>query len=159
VKKSFMLLALSDLALLFLTAALGLMVEGSAGFVRHFLLGVLAGLFTCFVHVIVFVFFIVQDKVVTQSVLHHRIVESHARHMMALKSRAVRLSVLGSVSMIVVVALGAAIEVGVDPSVHFAVALAGIGVNAFVFARQIIVIDECQRMLADAFDPSPGPGV
>ena len=154
-KKSFALLALSDLALLMVTGFMGLMVEGAAGFVRHFLLGVLAGLFTCFVHVIVLVYFIVQDKVVTQSALHHRIAEAHARHMSSLKSRAVRLSVLGSMSIIVVVGVGAAIEVGIYASIHSALAFACIAVNAVIFGWQFVLIDECQRLVSQAFEAAP----
>jgi hypothetical protein len=134
---------------------MGLLVEGEAGFVRHFLLGVLAGLFTCFVHVVVFVYFIVQDKVVTQSALHHRVAESHTRHMSGLKTRAVRLSIFGSTSIIVVVGVGAAIEVGVYASIHSALAFACVAVNAVIFAWQFVSIDECQRLVTQAFEGSP----
>ncbi|MFQ5503106.1 MAG: hypothetical protein ACE5EQ_12555, partial [Phycisphaerae bacterium] len=70
-KASYAILALSNLSLMAVTATVGLMVQGQAGFARHFLLGLLTGLFTCFVHVILFMYFVVQEKIVTQSILHH----------------------------------------------------------------------------------------
>lgn len=137
--------------LLCLTAAMGTTVTGAQNFARHFLLGILAALFTCFVHVLVFVYFMVQDKIVKQSILHHGLDVSFAAIVDRLKARALKLAMLGVASMILTTALGAADGTATASGAHFYAALGAIVLNAILFARQDAVIRENGELFMRAF--------
>src|SRR6266404_9491580 len=102
-KSSFLLLALADLLLLGLTAFLGFAVSGAQGFGRHFLLGILSAFFTCFVHVVLFVYFVVQDKVMKQACQVDGLDTAFVARTDSLKSRALRASLGGIASILMVV--------------------------------------------------------
>ena len=108
-KASFALLAVCNVTLLALTAVMGLSVEGADGFARHFLLGLLAAFYACFVQVVVFMYFVVQEKVVRQSALSGGVAVAFHERMLAFKSRALRLSLAGIGSILITVGLGASI--------------------------------------------------
>jgi hypothetical protein len=148
---SFLLLAAADLALLGLTALLGLLVSGTDGFTRHFLLGVLAAMFTCFVHMVVFVYFIVQDKIMKQAHLHNNLAAMHVSETEAIKSRALRACVGGFASIIVAVAMGAAIGVFVSPEAHMVAAFAAIGINGSLFMYQYTLLVRYRDLFDRAF--------
>lgn len=150
-KASFRLLAGADLLLLCLTAAIGTTVTGAQNFARHFMLGILAALFTCFVHVLVFVYFMVQDKIVKQSILHHGLDVSFAAIVDRLKARALKLAMLGVASMILTTALGAADGAATASGAHFYAALGAIVLNAILFARHDVVIRENGALFTRAF--------
>jgi hypothetical protein len=152
-RASFLLLAGSDLALLGLTAVLGLLVSGVEGFSRHFLLGVLSGLYTCFVHVVLFMYFVVQDKIVKESVLHHGLSAAFAGRVEVLKSRALRLSVAGIFSILATTSLGAAVGIAVPPEAHLVAAFAAMAINGWVFVGQYGLVERCQAMFREAFGP------
>ncbi|MEK6644136.1 MAG: hypothetical protein AABZ08_09520 [Planctomycetota bacterium] len=148
---SFLLLAAADLALLGLTAILGLLVSGTDGFTRHFLLGVLSGMFTCFVHIILFMYFVVQDKIMKQAHLHNGLDASLANETEAIKSRALRACVGGFASILVTVAMGAAIGVFVPPEAHLVAAFAAIGINGSLFIYQYTLLIRYRDIFARAF--------
>ncbi len=129
-KASFVLLSVFNLAMLGLTAVFGLLVEGSEGFVRHFLLGVLAAMFACFVNIVVFMYFVVQEKIVRQSVLAGDVSVEFHRSVQGYKSKVLRWSLAGIGSVLVTVGLGAGIGIYVSATAHLIAAFAAIGANA-----------------------------
>jgi len=150
-KPSYGILALSDLLLMAITATTGLMVHGQAGFARHFLLGILTGLFTCLVHVVLFMYFVVQEKIVTQSILHHGLDATYSPRVQKFKSRALRLSCVGIVAVLITIWLGAAIGVSIRAEVHLVVAFAAVFTNAIVFFFQYVLIHEYGELHRAAF--------
>lgn len=150
-KSSFLILAACNLAMLALTAVMGLAVEGAAGFERHFLLGVLAAMFACFVHVVAFMYFVVQEKIIRQAALTVGLDAAFHQVAMRMKSRSLRLSMLAIGSILLAVALGAAIGIYVPPAAHLLAAFAAIGVNMLVTVFQYSLIDEFSRVQQQAF--------
>jgi hypothetical protein len=150
-KSSYLLLASADLLLLGITAITGLLVSGAEGFARHFMLGVLSGLFTCFVHVVFFVYFIVQHKVFMQACLLGGLKRGHAERVSALKLRALGASMGGIVTILIVVALGAAIDVSGPPQVHMVAAFTAIAANGVVFLYQYTLLLRYGDVVGEAF--------
>lgn len=150
-KQSYWLLAGTTLTLLALTAVTGLMVDGETGWSRHFLLGLMACIFTCFVHVIFFVYFIVQEKIVAQAVQQGDIDAASVTAVQALKSRALRLAMIGIASIIVTGGLGAAIGILVPAEVHLIASLAAVSANGVVFFLQLTLLDEYAGFFRSAF--------
>lgn len=154
-KTSYALLAVANLLLMAMTAGFGLWVEGRHGFARHFLLGVLTGLFTCFVHVVLFIYFVVQEKIITQSILHHGLDSAYSSRAQAFKARALRLSMIGVGSIILTSALGAAVGIAVDSEPHLVAAFATMLLNAVVFFRQYSLLHDYGEMFGVAFGEEP----
>lgn len=150
-KSSYLILAFCNVALMGLTAAMGLAVQGAAGFERHFLLGVLSGMFACFVHIVGFMYFVVQEKIIRQAALTTGLDVAFHEEAMRIKSRSIRLSMLGIGSILLTVALGAAIGIYVPPAAHLLAAFAAIGVNMLVTFFQYTLIDEYCRVHQRAF--------
>lgn len=150
-KQSYLLLAMTNLALLALTAVFGLMVQGAAGFERHFLLGVLAALFACLVHIVAFMYFVVQEKIIRQAALSDGLDLTFHEQVVALKSRALRLSMIGIASIFITVALGAAIGIYLPAEAHLVAAFAAILINAFLVIYQSALMDEYARLSQRAF--------
>jgi hypothetical protein len=151
VKTSFLLLAISGLVLMALTALMGLRVSGSEGFLRHVLLGVLTGLYVCFVHVVVLTYFVVQDKIMKQSVMLHGLDAGFAVETATIKSRAARLCVAGIATVILVVALGAAIEARLSPIAHMVAAFGCIAAQGVIFFSQYAALGVYEGLYQRAF--------
>jgi len=150
-RASFLLLSITDLLLLALTAGVGLMVSDLHFFERHYLLGVLSGMFTCLVHVVLFMYFVVQDKIVKQSVVHYGLGPAFAVRVDMMKSSALRLSMTGIFAILLTVGLGAAIGILVPPAAHLVAAFAAIGVNGLVFVFQYDLLRRYAEMFQEAF--------
>lgn len=105
-KSAFLILAGADVLLLGVTALAGFSVAGSEGFSRHFLLGLLAVLYTIFVHLVVFVYFMVSVRVVCQAIEQGAAQATGAATIQAGKSRAFRLVMTGVLYGIATAALG-----------------------------------------------------
>ena len=154
-KASFILLSVADLALLLVTAYAGFCVRGTEFFLQHFLLGMLAGLFTCFVHVVFFMYFVVQEKIMKQALAAVGEGESHLRNgasaTQAIKSRAFRAAMLGICAILLTVALGAAIGILVGPQVHMVSAFVAVGVNLVVFFYQYGLLGQYAEIFSTAF--------
>lgn len=150
-KASFLLMAATSLAAMGVTAVTGLLVEGAFGFERHFHLGVLTSFFACFVHVIAFMYFVVQEKIIRQACLSEGLDVSFHERAMAMKSRAVRLSVAGIGSLMITAGLGAAVGVMVPAIAHLVAAFAAILVNGFLAVFQYALIDEFTTISRQAF--------
>ena len=134
-----------------LTAVFGLRVHGTDLFMQHFLLGMLAGLFTCFVHVVFFMYFVVQDKIMKQAAGAGQSDPQYVTRTDSLKSRALRASMLGICAILLAVGLGAAIGVLVRPEVHLVAAFLAMGMNLAVFFYQYALLGEYASVFALAF--------
>lgn len=150
-KQSFLILALSNLLLMSLTAVLGLIVAGEAGFERHFLLGVLTAMYTCFVHIVTYMYFVVQEKIIRQAALMAGLDAGFHEVVMKMKSRALRIGMVGIASILLVVALGAAIGIYVPPAAHLLAAFSAIGVQLLVNFFQYALLNEYIRVQHRAF--------
>lgn len=150
-KASFLIFAITNIILLATTATTGLLVMGANGYARHFLLGLLAALFTCVIHIVLFMFFTVQQKIVAQAIQAGELTPPFAERVQRFKSRAIKLSMLGIVAIILTSSLGATIEVGVSPDVHLLAAFAAIFANAFIFYFQFDLLDNYSGFFAEAF--------
>lgn len=150
-KPSFLILAGADLILLVATAVLGLQVRGTERFLQHFLLGLLAGLYTCFVHVVFFMYFVIQGKIMKQGAVAGGVESSLLDRTDSLKSRALRSSMLGICAILLTVGLGAAIGILVPAEVHLVAAFVALGLNAAIFAYQYTLLGEYAVIFTAAF--------
>ena len=150
-KASFVLLALADLALLATTAAMGLMVSGTQGFLRHFLLGILSGMFTCFVHIVLYMYFVVQDKIMKQSAMTDGLSSEFVRQTEGIKLHAFRASMTGIFAILVAVTLGASVGILTPAGAHLVAAFAAIAVNSGAFFYQYALLDRYSVVFRRAF--------
>jgi len=151
-KASYPLLAISNLLLMIVTAVVGLMVSGEESyFMRHMLLGVLTAMYTCFVHIVLFMYFVVQEKIVAQSILHHELDVAYSPRLQSLKWRALKLSGVGIVAILVTAGLGAATDIASGPTAHLVAAFAAICLHGVLFYLQYALIDECGDTTRAAF--------
>jgi len=159
VKTAFLILAGANLILMGTTAVFGLLVtpEGEVAFTRHFLLGLTTGLFTCFVHVVTFMYFVVCEKILRQSVLSDQLPVAHVEKAVRLKSRALRASMGGVGLILLTVMLGGAALARFDPIYHFVAAFATIFASLGLFGYQFVLIDESRTDFEAAFGENPGP--
>ncbi len=152
-KLSHILFAACTLLLLSLTAYMGLEVDGRTGYARHFMLGVLSGLFTCFVHVIYFMYFVVQQKIMAEAILHHGLDAGFAPRVQKMKSRALMWCMAGFVAILTTAGLGGAIDAsGVSARMHQYAAFITIAVEAVVFYGQIVLLGDYRELFREAFN-------
>jgi hypothetical protein len=157
VKTSYLIMAVANVALLALTATLGMTVSGMDGYMRHFLLGVLAAFFACFVHVVAYMYFVVQEKIVQQAVLHDGLDAAHHNAALGIKSRALWISMAGIVSVLATVFCGAMIGIVATSTPHLLVAFGAVGANVVVSWYQDALISDYGRLFDRAFaEPSRG---
>jgi len=148
----FLIFALSDLALMAIATGLGFTVVDDAYFARHFLLGLMTGLYTCFVHIVTFMYFVVCEKIIRQAVLSGQLTPEAQITATTLKSRAVRASLSGIASILLVIGFGGAIGTYVSPSIHRDTAFASLAINAAAFAWQFSLIRRNRRHFDAAFE-------
>ncbi len=150
-KASFLIFIITDIFLLATTATTGLLVVGPDGYPRHFLLGLLAAFFTCVIHIVLFMYFTVQQKIVAQAIQAGDLDISFGERLQKYKSRAIKLSMLGIVAIIMTSSLGATIEIGVPAEVHLLMAFLAIFANAFIFYFQFDLLDNYSGFFTEAF--------
>ncbi len=152
-RKSFVILAIAAMLVLGTTFVLGMSVtaDDAAGHTRHTLMGILAGLFTCFVHVVAFMYFVVCEKIVRQSVLSGQLAAEHFEKAQRLKSRALKASMMGIALMLLTTLAGGAAIAQYDTRWHFASAIVTLAGTMAVFMRQFVLIDEGTRNFERAF--------
>lgn len=156
-KANFLILAVGNLVVMCVTAVVGLSADGSDLRDRHVLLGLVTGLYTCFVHVITFMYFSVSGNIVKQAVgagqveaaLHDRVIE--------LKRRALRASATGILGIVVVVFLGGATVAALASWIHMIAAFAAIGLNGAMFAWQYSLIQQNRCLFDAAFGRASPP--
>lgn len=144
----FAILALTDLLLLGVTAVVGLMVEHDRWFFQHFALGVLSGIYTCFVHVVAFTYFVVVLKIVRQAVLDGSAPAAVAEEFARDKSLALRFAMVAVLATLITVGLGALVTEpsyaaawGVSTGWHLIAAFGFVGINLIAFAAHFAAID------------------
>lgn len=158
-RKSFVILAVAAVLVLCTTFYLGMSVtaEDAAGYTRHTLMGILAGLFTCFVHIVAFMYFVVCEKIVRQSVLSGQLAAEHFDRAQRLKGRAIKASMMGIGLMLLTTLAGGAAVAGSDPRYHYISAIVTLAGTLIVFMRQFVLIDEGARNFEEAFAPDASP--
>ena len=119
--------------------------DDPTGYTRHTLMGILAGLFTCFVHVVAFMYFVVCEKIIRQSVLSGQLTATHAERAM-LKGRAIKASMAGIGLMLLTTLLGGAAIAQYDPRHHYVSAIVTLAGTLAVFTRQFVLIDEVDEI-------------
>ncbi len=153
VKATFIILVVGDLLLMSLTALAGLIGwQDSAWGVRHALLGVLTGLYTCLVQVVTFMYFVVCGKIVGQAVESGQCGADVLHRVLGLKRRAMRCSAAGIVAILAAVGTGgAAVNFLGSPSLHMVVAFSAVIINSIVFIQQFGIIEQNCRVFDEAF--------
>lgn len=166
-KRAFLALAASNLALMAIAAGTGLMVSNAAPddplvqqarFTRHFLLGLLSALLTCGVQVVSFVYFVVGFKLAQQSARIDDADHGVVVRMLALKTRAVRAAIAGIVAVVATAGLGAATGVGVPPEAHLAAAFLCLAVNGASHLYVYGLIDASAGVMEPRIDDCATPG-
>ncbi len=150
-KQSYLLLGGSNLLLLGITAVTGLLVQGEAGWTRHFLLGLLACVFTSFVNVVFFIYFVVQEKIVSQAAMQGSAEPMAVGSVRGMKSRSLRLAMVAIASIFVTGGAGAAIGILIPPEVHLLVAFAAVFVNGIILFFQASLLDEYRALFGSVF--------
>src|SRR5262245_38191726 len=152
-RKSFVILATAAVLVMGTTFVLGMSLtpEDQAGHTRHTLMGVLTGLFTCFVHIVAFMYFVVCEKIVRQSVLSGQLAAEHFDKAQRLKGRAIKASMAGIGLMLLTILLGGAAIAQYDKRWHFASAILALVGTLAVFMQQFVLIDEGARNFEKAF--------
>ena len=149
-KFTYFLLAVSNLLVTAITATVGLSVEGTVRFEKHFLLGVLTGLFTCLLHTVGFMYFAVQGKIMQQAAVGGLSADLH-RETIELKARALHVSLTGIGAILVVIALGAASGLYLAPEFHLVAGFANLFLQGALAVRQYGLIDRYYALFARAF--------
>ena len=152
-RNSFIILAIAAILVLGATFILGMSVtpDDAAAHTRHTLMGILAGLFTCFVHIVAFMYFVVCEKIVRQSVLSGQLAAEHFDKAQRLKGRAIKASMLGIGLMLLTTLLGGAAIAQYDKRWHFASAIVTLAGTLAVLTRQFVLIDEGAGNFEQAF--------
>lgn len=151
-KASFAILAATGLLLLGVTFALGLGVSGSAVesaargalYERHFLLGLAAMLYVCFVHVIAFTYLVVFSRMAQDAVRTAGMGSEGLVAVSELKRRMVRWLLAGVATVLVTGATGSMRQGpwAIAATWHLSLAVATWLVNAIAFVREYQLIHE-----------------
>ncbi len=116
-KNAFLGLAVADLLVLTAAAVLGWVTDGKQRlFALHFGMGLFAAIYTVFMHVVAYVYFIVCGKIVAEAVERAGLDPALDDRAGVLKTRTFRFALLGIVTIIATAILGARIAaVGLSP--------------------------------------------
>lgn len=159
----FIILAGGDLLLLCVTAVMGLLVQGQEHYFQHFVLGLLSALYTCFVHVVAFMTFVVSMRITQEAIAAGRTDERLARELQVCKSRTLVMALVAIGWTVVTAALGAIVTEpkqaaawGVSTNWHFAAGMGMVPVNLVIFVREFMEIGRGVRLFDSAFERSGG---
>ena len=116
-KNAFLGLAVADLLVLTAAAVLGWITDGKQRlFALHFGMGLFGAIYTVFIHVVAYVYFIVCGKIVSEAVERAGLDPALDERAGVLKARTFRFALLGIVTIIATAILGARIAaVGISP--------------------------------------------
>lgn len=145
-------LAVAGLLVLLGAAVLGLAVGDDAAFRRHFALALFAAVLTLLIHVVVFTYFSVTARMISQAVLIGDLDRAALASVRALKRRIAVCVGAAALSIVVVVSFGALIES--DYSWHWwhlGAAAAAIGVNAWAYFVEYDCVFRNGRLIEDVF--------
>ena len=139
-------LAISQVLVLFGTAAVGLVTLGPD---RHIVLAVFAIILSCLIQVITFTYLTVTGKMLVQAVNLAGLSPGPIQEAKRLKRTLIQYLALLVVTMVVVTATGASLwRAGAGSLWHWGAALAVIGVHVFVLYREYAVIVANSSLLA-----------
>lgn len=160
---SFLILAVTDWLLMAVTVSLGLFVGGALGtslqsdglVVRHFLLALGTMLFTCFVHVLTFTYFVVFSRMAKEAAEHARQRPADYVIVADLKRRAARWLLLGVGSVILAGATGPLVAGAGSTSLiwHMCLGLAALAANTIAFAAEYALIRRNTQLTDELYGP------
>jgi hypothetical protein len=159
----FVILAGGDLLLLCVTAVVGLLVQGQEHYFQHFVLGLLSALYTCFVHVVAFMTFVVSMRITQEAIAAGRTDGRLATELQVCKSRTLVMALIAIGWTLATAALGAIVTEpkqaaawGVSTNWHFAAGMGMVPVNLVIFFREFQEIGRGVRLFDEAFDRGGG---
>jgi len=154
----FVILAGGDLLLICVTAVVGLLVQGQEHYFQHFVLGLLSALYTCFVHVVAFMTFVVSMRIAQEGIASGRADSGLAAEMQIGKTRVLAMAMIAIVWTLGTAALGAIVTEpkqaaawGISAEWHLAAGLGMAPVNLVIFVREYLEIGRCVRLFDGAF--------
>jgi hypothetical protein len=161
VKLIFLILAGGDALLITVAAVVGLLVEGERFYFQHFLLGLMAALYNCLFHVIVFTAFVVCGRIVREAVDRGATDAETVAAVLAGKSRVLRYAMLGIIWTLATAALGAIVTEpgaaaawGVSTRWHLVAGLGMLPVNLIAMTGEFVEVDRNGRLFERAFGDS-----
>lgn len=159
----FIILAGGDLLLICVTAVVGLLVQGQEHYFQHFMLGLLASLYTCFVHVVAFMTFVVSMRITQEAIAAGRTDARLAKELQRCKSRTLVMAMLAIGWTLATAALGAIVTEpkqaaawGVSTNWHFAMGIGMAPINLVIFVREYLEISRGVHLFDGAFEKSGG---
>lgn len=165
---SFLILAVTDWLLMAVTVSLGLFVGGALGtalqseglIVRHFLLALGTMLFTCFVHVLTFTYFVVFARMAREAVAYARLRPADCQIVANLRRRAARWLLLGVGSVLLAGATGPLVAGAGSSSLiwHMCLGFAALAANTVAFAAEYALIRRNTQLTDELYGPGDGAG-
>jgi hypothetical protein len=142
------------------TFVFGLLVHDQRSFEMHFTLGLFIALYTCFVHSVVYTYFIATGRIAHAGVVEAKMDNHFLIEQSRLKSKVFRVVMLAAGTMLIAVFWGAyitnlpngAILDSSNQTIHFALALVTIAANLFAYANEHALIRANGRLLDELFD-------
>ncbi len=157
----FVILAGGDLLLICVTAVVGLLVQGQEHYFQHFVLGLLSALYTCFVHVVAFMTFVVSMRITQEAIAAGRADARLARDLQVCKSRTLFMVLIAIGWTLATAVLGAIVTEprqaaawGVSTNWHFAAGIGMAPVNLVIFVREYLEIRRGVGLFDEAFERS-----
>jgi len=157
-KLVFLILAGTDILLLSVTAVVGLLVQGEKHYYQHFLLGLLAALYTCLFHVIVFTAFVVSGRIVREAEATGAADAAVVAAVQRGKSRVLRYAMLAIAWTLVTASLGAIVTEpgsaaawGVSTTWHLVAGLGMLPVNLAAMLGEFGEVDRNVRLFERSF--------
>ncbi len=152
-KPVFLAFAVTCMLLALTAGGTGLAVEGERSFAFHFAIGLIATLGLCLSHCVVFTYFMATSKMMTLAVSDAGLDPSLVVECRRLKLRAYRRALAGIVAAMVAAFAGAFTTDNPGWSrLHLAAALLSLGVNAYVFAGEYLLISVNGRLMDRVFE-------
>lgn len=154
----FAILAGGDLLLICVTAVVGLLVQGQEHYFQHFVLGLLAALYTCFVHVVAFMTFAVSMRISQEAIATGRGDARLSADLQVCKSRTLKMAMFAICWTVVTAALGAIVTEpkqaaawGVSTNWHLVAGMGMAPVNLVIFVREFLEIGRGVQLFDAAF--------
>ena len=156
----FLALVVSHLIFLAATLVFGLLVHDQRSFEIHFALGLFIALYTCFVHSVVYTYFIATGRIAHAGVVEAKMDNHFLLEQSRLKSKVFRVVMLAAGTMLITVFWGAyitnlptgAIQNTSNQTIHFALALLAIGANIYAYVSEHGLIRANSQLLDELFE-------
>lgn len=156
----FLALVVSHLIFLAATFVIGLLVHDQRSFEFHFALGLFIALYTCFVHSVVYTYFIATGRIAHAGVVEAKMDNHFLIEQTRLKSKVFRVVMLAAGTMLITVFWGAYITNlpkgdipdASNQTVHLALALATIAANVYAYVSEHGLIRANGQLLDQLFE-------